>query len=242
MARCLVLLAAALLAACGSREPSAVSLVFHPYVGEEKLALNVGLYDNPGGEGQFRVRDFQFFVSNIRLRSAQSEYREAESYHLLRFDGGDGSYRLELSNLPAADYTEVEFGIGVDPASNGSISFAGDLDPNGRMAWSWDVGYKFVLFEGGLELSGQTYPLIYHIGFDENYQEQSHSIDGQRLDLCVDLLKLFSGASTVDLAALQNVKFDRADAARLAGNYRHMISPCQASVVEDWGQTTNSLP
>jgi hypothetical protein len=41
----------------------------------------------------------------------------------------------------------------------------------------------------------------------------------------VDLLKIFTGHATVDMAALSNVKFDRNDAALLARNYAEMISP-----------------
>jgi len=68
----------------------------------------------------------------------------------------------------------------VDPAANGSVAPVGDLDPNGRMAWSWDVGYKFVLFEGGLVLADTQYPLVYHVGFNENYTPLSFGLDRLR--------------------------------------------------------------
>jgi len=120
----------------------------------------------------------------------------------------------------------------VDPAANGRIEQRGDLDPNGRMAWTWDVGYKFVLFEGALEIDGKRQPLVYHVGFDENYRSLGFALNPQRftagaahIDFRVDLMQMFNGSIPVDMAALPTVKFDRADAARLAVNYAGMITP-----------------
>ena len=105
------------------------------------------------------------------------------------------------------------------------------MDPNGRMAWSWDVGYKFVLFEGALELGDRRIPLVYHVGFDENYKPVSiplaaalFEFQEATLDFRVDVLRMFQGAQTVDMSSLSNVKFDRDDARVLATNYRHMVS------------------
>ena len=221
----------------GSRPAPTVqlSLRFHPFVGDEVLQLKQGRYANPGGEGTFTVRDLQFFVSNIRLVAENAVFQETDSYHLARFDSEDGMYVIGLENVPRDSYEHIEFGIGVDPAANGTITAVGDLDPNGRMAWSWDVGYKFVLFEGVLELGDRRIPLVYHVGFDENYMQVSLPLAATlferqeaTLDLRVDLLQMFEGAKTVDMSALSNVKFDRDDARILAGNYHRMVSLCPA--------------
>ncbi len=216
-----------------SAEPVRLTLRFHPFVGDEALLLNQVRYANPGGEGSFKVRDFQFFISNIRLVANSAEFLEPESYHLARFDGDDGTYVIVLENVPREDYRRIEFGIGVDPAANGSIASVGDLDPNGRMAWSWEVGYKFVLFEGGLVLEDTQYPLVYHVGFDENYKLVSIALDNSlfdrqdpSVDFRTDVLQMFKGTQTLDMAALPNVKFDRADAKLLADNYAGLVSKC----------------
>ena len=217
----------------GSRPDPTVrlSLRFNPFVGEEVLQLEQGRYANPGGEGVFKVRDFQFFISNIRLVAENAVFREPESYHLARFDSEDGTYVLVMENVPRDDYRHIEFGIGVDSAANGTIASVGDLDPNGRMAWSWAVGYKFVLFEGGLELGDSRIPLVYHVGFDENYVQVSIPLTAAlferqeaTLDLRADLLQMFKGAQTVDKSTLSNVNFDRGDARMLAKNYARMVS------------------
>ncbi len=214
-------------------QPGRLALRFHPFVGEEALLLDQVRYANPGGEGTFKVRDFQFFISNIRLASNSAEFVEPESYHLARFDSDDGTYVIVIENIPREDYRRIEFGIGVDPATNGTLASVGELDPNGRMAWSWDVGYKFVLVEGALVVGDIQYPLVYHVGFDENYRQVSFELgeplfDGleAEIDFRTDLLRMFSSATTVDMAGLSNVKFDRTDAKLLADNYAHMVSIC----------------
>lgn len=219
--------------ACRPAEPLRLTLRLHPFMGEEVLRLDEVRYANPGGNGSFKVRDFQFFLSNIRLVAGDTEFLEPESYHLARFDDDDGIYEIVIENIPRAKYRRIEFGIGVDPAANGSIAAVGDLDANGRMAWGWEVGYKFVLFEGGLVVGDTQYPLVYHVGFDENYRQVAIDLDqalltghGATLDLRTDLLQMFSGARTIDMVALSNVKFDHADAKLLADNYATMVSLC----------------
>ena len=216
-----------------AEQPLRLTLRFHPFVGEDALVFDQVRYENPGGEGAFKVRHFQFFVSNVRLAASSAEFLEPESYHLVRFDNDDLTHTIVIENVPREDYRRIEFGIGVDPAANGTIASVGELDPNGRMAWSWDVGYKFVLFEGGLVVNDTQYPLVYHVGFDENYKQVSIEL-GESLfggseasvDFHTDLLQMFIGAQTVDMTALPNVKFDRTDARLLADNYARMVSIC----------------
>ena len=151
-------------------QPVELALYFHPFVGPEPLVLNESRYPNPGGEGRFKVRDFQFFLSNIRLAGGTGAYTEPDSYHLVRFDGAEPAFVIVLHDVPRRDYQRIEFGIGVDAAANESLAQRGDLDPNGRMAWNWEVGYKFVLFEGTLVRGDASDPLVYHVGFEENYR------------------------------------------------------------------------
>jgi methanobactin biosynthesis MbnP-like protein len=217
--------------------PLELTVYFHPFVGPAPLIFNDARYPNPGGEGRFKVRDFQFFLSNIRLVGARGAYAEPDSYHLVRFDGAEPGFAIVLRDVPRRDYERIEFGIGVDAAANKSLAQRGDLDPNGRMAWTWEVGYKFVLFEGALVRGDASAALVYHVGFDENYTLVSAELNGDpldsdtgRLDFRVDILRLFQGAATIDMAALPAVKFDHADAALLARNFAGMITPMQRPV------------
>jgi len=212
-------------------QPIELALYFHPFVGPEPLVLNETRYPNPGGEGRFKVRDFQFFLSNIRLTGGTDVYTEPDSCYLVRFDGAEPAFGIVLHDVPRRDYQRIEFGIGVDAAANKSLAQRGDLDPNGRMAWTWEVGYKFVLFEGTLVRGNGSVPLVYHVGFEENYrliatELHREPLDSRpaRLDFRVDILRLFQGSTTVDMAVLPSVKFDRADAALLARNFAAMVT------------------
>jgi len=212
-------------------QPGTVRMQFDAVIGDEPLVFNDARYSNPGGAGMFRIRDFQFFLSNIDLHGEKGVYRVPDSYYLARFDNSSTSYQIDLANVPQDMYSAVTFSIGVDEVANGSILSIGDLDPNSRMAWTWEVGYKFLLFEGAL-IDGDTIrPLVYHVGFSENRKtllfnlpEEVAPDSSDALLFTVDVLALFTGKNTVDMVALPNVKFDRDDARLLAGNYGTMIS------------------
>jgi hypothetical protein len=241
----LVLLAVAAAVGVGSwrlhraAQPADLALYFHPFVGPEPLVLNECRYANPGGEGRFKVRDFQFFLSNIRLVSSTGAFVEPDSYHLVRFDGAEPAFIIVLHKVPRRNYERIEFGIGVDAAANRSLQSRGDLDPNGRMAWTWEVGYKFVLLEGTLLRGDASDPLVYHVGFDENYRLVSAELRREllnrhsaRLDFRVDILRLFQSVTNVDMVALPSVKFDRADAALLGRSFAAMVTPMWPDAVE----------
>ena len=45
------------------------------------------------------------------------------------------------------------------------------------------------------------------------------------IDFSVDVLQMFKGHETIDMATLSSVKFDRNDARLIAGNLTRMITP-----------------
>ncbi|HSM08436.1 MAG TPA: MbnP family protein, partial [Gemmatimonadota bacterium] len=211
-----------------------VDLRVRAVMGAEPLRLGTGSYPNPGGEGEFTIRDFQFYLSNVRLVGEDAEYREPDSYHLVRFDDEDGTFTIELPEVPREEYTRLEFAIGVDSAANASYAPVGDLDPNGRMAWGWEIGYKFVLVEGRLDAEDATLPLVYHVGFDENFRRVSLLLDGDApvassIDLCADLMRMFAGDEAdeaLDMRRTSNVTTERGASRLLADNYAGMVSRC----------------
>lgn len=188
-------------------------------------------FQNPGGDGEFKIRNFRFFLSNVKLHHEDQEYAETDSYHLVRFDDPDAPFVIQLDNVPFRTVDRVTFSIGVDEPANKSIQARGDLDPNSRMAWNWEVGYKFVVLEGSLKLDDQVLPLVYHVGFSENRREIEFQLMAKTdrngvtdLTFSVDAMKLFDGSTIVDMSALDTVKFDKIDAATLADNYKHMVA------------------
>lgn len=207
-----------------------VILTFSAQAQGAPIVFDTYAYDNPAGPGRVRLRDFRFYLSNISLESEEAFYVEPNSYHLVRFDNPEASDTIRLEAVPLNRVARVAFSIGVDAEANSSIEVRGDLDPNSQMAWNWEVGYKFVMFEGNLMLDDQEQPLVYHVGFSENRRELLFELDMARLatDLgpvhfVVDVMKLFEGTTQIDLSKLTSVKFDREDAGRLADNYARMI-------------------
>ncbi|WP_019297373.1 MULTISPECIES: MbnP family protein [unclassified Leisingera] len=210
---------------------SQLRLVFQAEANGQKLVFDQFHYKNPNGPGQFRVQNFRFYISNIKLSGEDGTYLEPDSYHLVRFGAGNESFAVELNNIPLRSYSGLSFSIGIDEQANASIEPRGDLDPNSQMAWNWEVGYKFVVFEGSLILDDAILPLVYHLGFDENRRDLQFSLPAEEQlsstsakNFKVDVMELFSGASAFNMAQTQSVKFDRQDARRLAENYAGMIS------------------
>jgi hypothetical protein len=208
-----------------------VTLVFNATVGERPLVFNAYEYTNPGGGEAFKIRDFRFYVSNLKLRGKEGEFIEKDSYHLARFDNEERSYWITLNGVALSEVTQVSFSIGVDAAANTSLQPRGDLDPNNQMAWNWEVGYKFLLLEGGIRVAGELRPLVYHIGFSENRRELDFVAprpialdENGTIAFHVDAMKLFTGTTIVDMTKIPSVKFDKGDARLFADNYRNMIS------------------
>ncbi|MEM7171308.1 MAG: MbnP family protein [Pseudomonadota bacterium] len=209
---------------------NAVTLLFHAAVGEEPLVFNEYAYKNPEGSQPFKIRDFRFFVSNIALVGEEGNYREQDSYHLARFDNDRSTYAITLKGVHLSDVTTVSFSIGIDPQANTSIESVGDLDPNSQMAWNWEVGYKFLVFEGGIRIGDETRPLVYHIGFDESRRDLQFALPsgfplqgGQEIPFSVDVMKLFVGTSSINMAEIRSVKFDKEDTRLFADNFGDLI-------------------
>ena len=210
--------------------PNKLTLRFYPYVGDQPLVLHDKTYPNPGGEGDFSIRDFQFFISNLILESKQNSFQEQESYHLARFDGSQPYYEIVIPDIAINSFEQLIFWVGVDPKANSTIVIAGDLDPNSRMAWNWQVGYKFLLLEGSLLTKDTQIPLVYHIGFDESYTQLSFPLNDKSLssdgvmNLKVDVIALFNQSNAIDMNNMSHVKFAPKDVARIAKGFKTFIS------------------
>jgi len=210
--------------------PKQLTLRFYPFIGDKPLVLNNEKYNNPGGEGLFTIRDFQFFISNIELTNSNNSYTEQESYHLARFDLGTAYYEIIIPEISVNHLQKLVVNVGIDNKANGAIVIAGDLDPNSRMAWNWQVGYKFLLLEGSLFTQNKKRPLVYHIGFNESYTRLDFPLNlntvskDDIIEFKVDILALFNLVKPIDMNETPTVKFDPEDVAKIASGFRHFIS------------------
>lgn len=110
-------------------------------------------YTNTNGE-KVKPNTAIYIVSNIVLTKEDgSTYTvpKSESYFFVN-EADAASTIITLPNIPAANYTNVKFGIGVDEAQfNEGGNGQGNLWERANaigMTWSWAAGYKFVRFEG----------------------------------------------------------------------------------------------
>lgn len=131
-----------------------LKLKFDNIYGNANLAFNTP-YTNSNGE-VVKVDKLIYIVSNIVLTKEDGTtytVPKSESYFFVN-EADAASTIINLPNIPAANYTKVTFGIGVDQAQfNQGAEGQGNLwatasDPALGMTWSWAAGYKFIKFEG----------------------------------------------------------------------------------------------
>lgn len=155
-----VLCIAATVASC-SKDENPVTVVagtgnleveFDNVFGSADLILNT---PNVTSQGEtLKVSDVKYIISNIVLTREDGvafTYPKTESYFIVS-EANEASHVLELTNIPAGNYTKISFGIGVDEAQYntgeaGQGDFLAQAQDEG-MAWTWSAGYKHLLFEG----------------------------------------------------------------------------------------------
>ena len=222
----------------GADGPGAgLRLRFLAQVDGQPLRLGAQRYTSPTGSGEFVVEDFKMYISNVVLKNSENgkAHVEEDSYHLVRFESQTNHFDFVLAGVDVKEYDSIEFAIGVDPERNLSIESLGDLNPNNQMAWNWDVGYKFMLLEGTFyPQKGVTpIPLVYHVGFSENYKELSFDLnEGGRsseagrittLTFAIEVMEMFRNPRDIDFNVLPSIKFDENEAKMFADNYADMI-------------------
>lgn len=152
-----------------------LSVEFDHRFGATTLVFGQDYVDGNGDS--IKINSLKYFVSNFKLIKADgSSYTipKDECYFLINHDV-DSTTNIELENVPAGDYTQLQFIVGVDSAkSRADISQrTGALDPTGEangMYWTWNSGYIFLKVEGTspkapvMTMTGSR-DFMYHIGF-----------------------------------------------------------------------------
>ncbi|WP_299014831.1 MbnP family protein [uncultured Polaribacter sp.] len=103
---------------------------------------------------QIKISKVKYIVSNVRLETSDGTvftYPKNESYFIVN-EEVTASQFITLNNIPEEDYTKLTFGIGVDQekyleGATGQGDFL-SLAKDAGMMWSWQAGYKFMVFEG----------------------------------------------------------------------------------------------
>jgi hypothetical protein len=248
--------ASALMLACtkddvgpiGTNDKNTVTLEFDNRVGAQKMALGTTNYKNASGE-EFTLTRFNYFISNVALKKADGTVVKFPDQYFLIRQSDPTSWEPELTDVPAADYNEISFTIGVDSTRSVSDISArtGVLDPTSYgddgMYWSWNSGYIFVKMEGTspvvpLNSAGKR-AFELHIGgyggreavAPNNLRSVTLPLNGTAMvrkdiaptiHLVADFMKVFDGPNTIKLAETNSVH-NPAVAGPIADNYMKMF-------------------
>ncbi|MEZ4905544.1 MAG: MbnP family protein [Spirosomataceae bacterium] len=233
----------------GPNDTNTLALTFENRVGTQPLVLGTTIYKNASGE-DFNVTTFNYFVGNIALKTEDgSVLKLTDQYFLIRAADTKTSV-VELKNIPAANYTEISFMVGVDSTKSvsevgqrtGVLDIASYTDDN--MYWSWNSGYIFMKLEGTspvvpLRANG-TRKFEMHVGgfggMTSRVVNNTRMITlplpttatvrkniGPEVHLFTDLAKIFNGTSTIKLAETNSVHSPSA-ATPIVDNYVKMFS------------------
>lgn len=233
-------------------ETTTMSVEFDNVVGGQNLALNSETYRNAAGE-DFSVSLLQYFISNIQLRKTDGTIYTVEqdsSYFLIK--EGNVASRFAKFKVPPGDYNQLTFILGIDSlrSTMDITKRTGVLDPSGThesgMYWGWNSGYIFFKMEGSspsapVDPTGQR-KYRYHIGGFGGYSAPTiNNIKKITIDLTasgivkpragrkanvhllVDILKVFNGATTLNISSNPTVMFS-AYSVNIANNYTSMFT------------------
>jgi hypothetical protein len=231
------------------QEPqTSLVIQFDNVVGNEDLQLGK-TYRNGVGE-DFKIDLFQYFISNVVLTTKEGKVftvPQDSSYFLIK-ENRPVTQKVKINKIPAGDYTEIKFMIGIDSLRNtsdaskrGGVLDVGTSHEDEEMYWDWNSGYIFVKMEGtSPQINTPNRRFLYHIGGFGGYR--SRTINNIRtktitlpalatvavgktptIHMKVDALKMFVGKTNVSLAANPSVMFSTFSV-QVAENYVEMFT------------------
>lgn len=244
---------AATIIACDENEtidPNAtndVAIEFENVVGDKSMILDDATYKNANGD-DFTVSTFNYYVSNFELRKTDGTVitlPKDDCYFLIEEDKAT-SKTITLKGVPAGDYSEISFVIGVDSLKSVSSveERIGALAEGNGMYWRWNSGYIFVKMEGvsnqaPADPSGKNI-YRFHIGGFGGYDSptvnniktttlplmmaaQVRADQSPTVHLIVDAIKLMNGSTNVRMAE-NSTTMGGSFAPTIAKNYENMFS------------------
>ena len=197
------------------------------------LLLGDTIYKTAHGD-TLSFSKFKYYISNLKLINQEGDTTLVEdSYHLVESTGMMAMSTFELT-IPEGSYESIVFSLGVDSAANmDETIIEGDLDPTSNMVWNWNVGYKFLLFEGAFNHNSTIGNFLYHIGLNANYITYSKdlpmtlTIENDQistLHVMANFDQFFDGKNTIDIESINNVKVGPTDQVnQLVGNYKEAV-------------------
>ncbi len=236
--------------AFSATDKNSVTLEFDNRVGGQNLILGQTTAKNASGE-EFILTTLNYFISNVSLtKDDGTVVKFPDQYFLIR-EADAKSLLAKLPDVPAGNYKEVSFVVGVDSARSAANVAArtGVLDVasygDDGMYWSWNSGYIFMKLEGTspvvpLRASGQRLFQIHVGGFGgyaapapNNLRRVTLPVGSElvkvRKDVApeihfyVDAAKIFDGKTKISLATTNDIH-SPALTGPVADNYATMFA------------------
>lgn len=225
----------------------AIVLEFDNVAGDDEFTFNKE-YTNAAGE-KFTTTILKYYISNISLVTTSGTVYtvpQDNSYFLVD-ESVPTSTKVKLSNIPEGDYKEVRYTIGIDSVRSTMPieKRLGALDISGAgkdMYWAWNSGYIFFKMEGSSPAINEAENNFrFHIGGFGGYSTQTinniktvtlsmgttpatvRSDIAPEVHILADILKVFSGSATIELAKNPSIMFSP-NSVNIANNYMNMFS------------------
>lgn len=190
-------------------------------------------YKNADSE-TFNVRSFKYYISNIEIQFTEGGYKPINlPPHLV--NEADSLSKVIYIAIPAGYIKSIRFLLGVDRMYNISGTQTGDLDPAKGMFWVWNTGYIMAKLEGTspqAKTPGKQF--TYDIGGYKNDENAARQIELQvppstasslnTFTITADILKWFTGAQNISIAAQPMCHSPGKLAMQIADNYASMFS------------------
>lgn len=195
------------------------TLAVHPKIASQDLVLGQEYLD----QESYRLMPstLRFYVSHVILTSANGD-TEVKDIALLDMEQVEAGAPLTFEvEVPAGDYTGISFWVGLDSTQNASdpATFANGhpLSLTTGTFWTWNTGYRFVMFEGYYDDVQNTPGPVstsrffnYHTGTAPLYKQAELGsanvaftiAEGERFtyNLDLDVNKMFYGLENIDRA------------------------------------------
>lgn len=196
-------------------------LKFDNSVGDQDFIF--GTTYNKSNSESYKLTTLKYIISNVQLKDSKGNtfaYPTVDNVFIVDEANGNnaGEIFITLNGVPAADYVELNFGIGIDQnrfllGADGQGDFLAEAQAEGMM-WSWATGYRFMRFDGTYSNNSVTdEALNIHMGSVgtslDNYKEVSLTLPNSlrvrenahpEAHIVADISKVFDGETSISFA------------------------------------------
>lgn len=224
-------------------EKGTLKIEFAHKAGTQALILGTGIYTNAAGD-TLTFKKFDYYLSNIQLKKADGSVYAVpkDSCYYLVKSSKAASQIIDLSNIPAGEYTSMSFIPGVDSAKNmaPAAEHVGVLDPSNGMYWTWNTGHIFMKIEGdspqaaggkftyhiagsGGTPSAPTYNNVKLVTVPFSQKLVISAATAPELHIDVNVLKFFEGTMNFSVSDYGNITDTNEASHRVVDNFSGMF-------------------